>query len=170
MEVTFKNTKFDLIIFSLRSVFRSKIMWILFFVVSLGVVVPSIKDLFDENYKLFIVGSIEIVLFMTVMFLGTSIFGSLWVLTTHAKDKTLNSSKKVIFSKNVILSQTDTSKSELKWEAISKIEKSNRYIYLYVSPIQAFIIPKRAFAIKSEFIDFFNNLNTLLKQCKSENS
>ena len=144
-------------------------MWIFFFIISLGIVIPAIKDLFDEKYKLFTVGAIEVVLFVIIMFLASSLFTVIWVLIVHSRDKTSFCSRTVKFIDDKIISESEIGNSEFNWTAIQRIEKSLRCIYVYLTPAQAYILPKRYFKTKSDFNKFYEGIESIYNQYRKIN-
>ncbi len=63
-------------------------------------------------------------------------------------------------SENSIHYRSDSGESTTHWNGINKISESNQYIYIFLSSISAYIIPKKAFAKDEElnnFLDFAKN-------------
>lgn len=46
------------------------------------------------------------------------------------------------------------------WEQIDSIWETEDYLFLYISSLSAYIIPKRAFNSKEDQEDFFNEIKT----------
>jgi hypothetical protein len=64
---------------------------------------------------------------------------------------------KVVLSETGLVESTVVNESSRTWAGIDRIEQDSNYIYIYVAPMQAIIIPKRAFkdaAAAEAFLEF----------------
>jgi hypothetical protein len=66
-----------------------------------------------------------------------------------------------------IKAESPTSRSEIKWAGIRKIEKTDNHIYLFVSDISAIVVPKRAFPQPEGLRQFYHSITALWKSGKS---
>ena len=46
----------------------------------------------------------------------------------------------------------------MKWEIVENVVRSDAHIYLFLSSIQAIIVPRRAFATDADFQGFYERL------------
>ena len=77
------------------------------------------------------------------------------VLITH-KDKNKSFFQKTItLSADGLISKTDFGESKIQWSAIERIEKLEAYILMYLAPMDAFIIPRRAFESEDLMANFY---------------
>jgi len=49
----------------------------------------------------------------------------------------------------------------VKWSAVEKIAATEGYLFVYVSPIAAIVVPRRAFDTRDEFVSFVNMAKSL---------
>ena len=57
--------------------------------------------------------------------------------------------------------QSDAGQATFKWETIEKVVKTDDFILIYTSSLQAHVIPRRSFATVESYNAFFNEANTL---------
>lgn len=64
---------------------------------------------------------------------------------------------KVVLSDAGLVESTAVNESSTTWQGLDRIEQNTDYLFVYVGPIQAIIIPKRAFkdaAATEAFVEF----------------
>jgi len=62
----------------------------------------------------------------------------------------------IVISSDGITERTQVSETTCKWPSIEKICTNGDYVFVYMSTMSAFIIPKRAFNTSSEFDTFIS--------------
>lgn len=51
--------------------------------------------------------------------------------------------------------------SRISWSGVERIDSDEQYIYIYTSPLQAHVIPKRAFSSAAEAVTFLQTAESL---------
>lgn len=90
-------------------------------------------------------------------------------------DKMVDEGKNTsMFGKHVItldedgmLETTAKGESKISWDAVEKVEETDGYIYIYISSVNAYVIPVRAFESEGHRNGF---LDTLKKYCQDKNT
>jgi hypothetical protein len=59
---------------------------------------------------------------------------------------------------------TNKGSSSLKWSAIEKVAQTEDAFYLYVGPVNAHVIPRRAFESRAAFEEFTSNVRRLREE------
>jgi hypothetical protein len=60
----------------------------------------------------------------------------------------------MVLTPEELIDSTDVNRTAYKWIGVNKIVTDDRYIYLYVASLSAFIVPKRAFPDETSVRDF----------------
>jgi hypothetical protein len=76
------------------------------------------------------------------------------------KNKILLSNRSLELSEQGISVVTEHSESFIKWDAIEKIEKDKKYIFIYVDPQSALIVPRDCFRDEKEANEFLSKLES----------
>ena len=66
----------------------------------------------------------------------------------------------IVFSPEGIFAKGELSETKLMWSSIDKTLQDDKYIYMYTTPLNAFVIPKNAFSSEKqqqEFLDYIND-------------
>lgn len=72
----------------------------------------------------------------------------------------------VKLDESTIINNSSMNSSETKYQAIENIIETKDYIYVYISPVQAYIIPVSAFENLDEKDKFVNKLNDKVETSK----
>lgn len=78
----------------------------------------------------------------------------------EGKNQDLLGSKTVELRQNDILSSGENSESKVKWNTVERYVETNDHIFIYISAMEAYIVPKRSFnndEEKTQFIEILNN-------------
>jgi hypothetical protein len=94
-----------------------------------------------------------------------------WINTRQARKLLKEGDNKAVLghhelslSPEGIFVRTQTSESKTSWSAITKVLQNDQYVFLYVSSINAFVIPKKAFANESTLQEFLDYIDTHSEQ------
>jgi hypothetical protein len=79
------------------------------------------------------------------------------------KNKILLSSRSLELSEQGIWVVTEHSESFIKWDALEKIGKDKKYIFIYVDPQSALIVPRDSFRDENEANEFLSLLESSYK-------
>lgn len=63
-----------------------------------------------------------------------------------------------------VTEQGSVSESKVAWSGVEKIEDDNQYIYIFTGPLQAHVIPKRAFRSSEESQKFLETAKAFFSQ------
>ena len=84
----------------------------------------------------------------------------------EGKNISLNTPVKVEFYQDKILSNSSLGESKLKWDVVERIEETEDYIFIYISSLQAIIIPKAKVESDIPVSGIFAEIQTLKKQAE----
>ncbi len=65
---------------------------------------------------------------------------------------------KLTISPAVLHEQGPKNETSFKMSAVQKLVATNQYLFIYVSPLQAYIIPSRVFGIPGDFLQFVRTI------------
>src|SRR5215204_1474059 len=65
------------------------------------------------------------------------------------------------FDEDYIIEATEVNETRHSWKGVDRIEENQDYIFIYTSPVNAHIIPKRFFASEESVDGFFNEAKRL---------
>jgi len=82
----------------------------------------------------------------------------------EGKNFSLNSPATVELTKDEILSNSSVGESKLKWDVVERIEETDDYIFIYISSLQAIIIPKSKVRSDAPITELFREIQALKKQ------
>ena len=169
MEIEYELTKDDLYAFQWRSAFTSsrarrqgwKPYAFLFIFLLLVCVLQSYgPDGFNFSLLNFAVLLVCFPIVALATWLSTRITVRRFInktLKEERPEKGQLGKHKVVLTDTGLVESTAVNESSRTWAGIDRIEQDSNYIFVYVAPIQAIIIPKRAFrdlsAIEA-FVDF----------------
>lgn len=77
-------------------------------------------------------------------------------IINEGKNVSLFGTRYISFNQDGIVESSDTGESKTNWTAVERVEETNKYIFIYVSSVNAYIVPTRAFKDlnqKNEFIE-----------------
>ena len=169
MEIEYELTKDDLYAFQWRSAFTSprakRNAWkpyVVWFILLLLVCV--LQSYGPDGFNFSLLNFAVLLVVFPVVALAT------WLTTRITVrrfiNKTLKEERpergqlgkhKVVLSETGLVESTVVNESSRTWAGIDRIEQNPDYIFIYVAPLQAIIIPKRAFkdvAATEEFVEF----------------
>jgi len=166
MTIKYENTFDDIIVFNKfhyensPSVKRSTYLLQLFLPVSYFVIwlVDGLLDKFSFKYLIiFFIISILWVFFIPILNKWYHIRNSI-KMYSEGDNKIFIGQRILTISPNGIIVKSDNGESKINWNLVNKIVESNDHLYIYVSSVSAYIIPKKIF--KDE-IDQNNFMKTL---------
>jgi hypothetical protein len=175
MEISYKNTFWEILQFNLSHLLGSWIFWI-----SLGLVLFVMGDLaVDVAPKLDFSAIGKMISFLLVLCGGFSAFllfimivALISVFYSYRTNQEKWGKCKIEAKEEGLFAQSPLAKSEIKWSAVGAIKKKRNVIYMYITKQMAYVIPKRAFANESEFAKFFSIANEFWvkeRETKSQN-
>ena len=62
---------------------------------------------------------------------------------------------KLVLNDKGIIESTAVGESKTSWDGVDRVENDNEYVYIYISPVSAHVIPKRAFVTARVADDFY---------------
>lgn len=114
-------------------------------------------------------------LMFTILLLLLFVFGYpqyyRWAIRRNAS-KTYSASKSkgvlgkhtLVIEASGVMEKGSVSESKSTWSGVEKIEDNSDYIYIFTSPLQAHVIPKRAFRTSEESQTFLETAKAFLSQ------
>ncbi len=158
MKITYKNTFMDIIKYQLYGllIFPMKLYLIVIPVMLSLLSVDTFNDSNEFDYMKFLV--LFIIFFIVSIFLLVSV---IFVFTLYSMNKKNSKSfyciHSITFEDENLIEETEFNKNIYKWSGIYDYNENKEYIGIFVSKLQAHIIPKKA--LSNEEIE--NILNIL---------
>ena len=169
MEVEYELTKEDLYAFHWRSAFTSPrarlqgwkpyaflfvFLLLICFLQSYG---PNGFNFSFLNFAIFLIGFpiVASLTWLSTRFTMRRFINK--ILKEEKPEKGQLGKHRVVLSDAGIVESTAVNESSRTWAGIDRVEQNSDYIFVYVAPIQAIIIPKRAFrdlSATEAFVDF----------------
>lgn len=84
----------------------------------------------------------------------------LLIILPFSKNKSFLTTHKINLNDESLIEETKWGTTIYKWNGIHKLKKTKRYLYIYLSPTSAHIIPKKSFSTIDEyniFVDYIQN-------------
>lgn len=81
----------------------------------------------------------------------------------EGKNKGMLGSKTIELNEDNIISAGENSESNVKWSTVERYKETKDYIYIYISAVEAYIVPKRAFKDEKEKEEFIKILDKGIK-------
>ncbi len=69
---------------------------------------------------------------------------------------------------NYLVEVTDVNETQNSWKGVDRIEENDDYIFIYISPMNAHIIPKRCFSNQSDASMFYDEAKRLRDTAKTK--
>jgi hypothetical protein len=88
-------------------------------------------------------------------------------IINEGKNVSLFGARSISLDQGGIVESSNTGESKTSWTAVERVEETNKYIFIYVSSVNAYIVPARAFADlkqKKEFIDILKEYCSTYKK------
>lgn len=71
--------------------------------------------------------------------------------------------RSLALTKEGIIETSSQNESKVKWESVGRINETKEHIFIYISPVSAFIIPTRSFKDIAEKEEFRKQLDMYIK-------
>ena len=169
MEIEYELTKEDLYAFQWRSAFTSSrarrqgwkpYAFLFIFLLLVGLLQSYGPDGFNFSLLNFAVLLVAFPIVALATWLSTRITVRRFINKTLKEERPERGQlgkHKVVLSETGLVESTVVNESSRTWAGIDRIEQDSNYIFIYVAPLQAIIIPKRAFkdaAAAEAFLEF----------------
>lgn len=82
------------------------------------------------------------------------------------KDGSLLGYKKFIFNDECLIEETKYNRNEYRWKGVKSIESNQKYIFIFVDNMAAYVIPKRYFSSENETNSFIATLNNYMNKAQ----
>ena len=96
-----------------------------------------------------------------------------WAIRRNASKTYAASRSKGVLGKHTIVIEPSgvtekgsVSESKSAWSGVEKIEEDSQYVYIFTSPLQAHVIPKRAFRTREESQTFLETAKAFFSQSR----
>ncbi len=170
MRITFRNKLFDIVIFNAYQLFQSPIV---VGVLALCLVVNawSFWDIVSEatsKYSILIRITTFVILQGACIIAGGATILLLLILTNISRmNKNLLAEHTLTLEPDFITAESQSSRSELKWDAVQKIRRTPSHLFIYLSQHGAIVIPNRTFNSDADKNEFWQYCQTKIKQHNS---
>jgi YcxB-like protein len=74
----------------------------------------------------------------------------------EGKNRGMIGRHEIIIHDDEIVEENDSVSLAIKWKAVEKIIKTEKYIFVYISSVSAFLIPRRSFMDNIAYDEFYN--------------
>jgi hypothetical protein len=169
MKTTYKNTVSDILAFMLYHSLHRRALQLMILAMVVVTSISTIQEIpheaaFPVNVMTFII------LETIVVGIGLLAIGGISILCLILnKDKAAITEHTVSIDENGLTEETVFNRSEFKWAGIQKLVRSDRHIFVYVSPNAAHVIPRRAFASPTEWDEFFQKMTVFKDGSRQRN-
>jgi hypothetical protein len=114
---------------------------------------------FQDNHILIAVfAAVAGVIAFFPVILRRSIRGNARRLVADGVNRYLFGRKRLTVDADGLTETGEYSELRLRWEIVENVMRSDAHIYLFLSSIQAIIVPRRAFATDTDFAGFFERM------------
>jgi hypothetical protein len=158
-------TRADLARFALRMFPRVWSNWIMWFVVAIGIVayvvfkhgVPVTTRQWTALAMASIVGAsaallVGLLLSLLAIWLGSDVHNG--VLGKHD----------FLFTDRGLIERTIANETLIKWGGVTSVERGGGYIYVFVAPSLAHLIPRRSFSTDEQYEEFWRDAQKLVRE------
>lgn len=171
MNISYELTKDDYIEFNLFHLKHSKTirktLFVQRYIVSvLFLIMPFITYRFSEIPLTYWVSVFIIVYLLWVVYypkyFRKSVKRRILRMIEEGKNESILGSKRLDVNSEGIVEKSRNNEVKTNWDSIESIEETEKYIFIYVSAVSAYIVPKRAFKTPADNENFINTVNSYL--------
>jgi YcxB-like protein len=103
---------------------------------------------------------VKIIIFVIMeMLLASFLLVFLAVITLlgaiSTRNKPMFCEKKITLGDEAIFTESPYGRSEIQWQAVQKLARTRRYIFMYMNQDSALVIPRRAFENSTQWNNFY---------------
>jgi len=150
MKVKYKNKVFDIIIFTAYQQAKSPILQIFF----LGFAIYMFWVGYDIGKYSWYHALASSLYYVSILIVVQLVFNILYIYTS-GKFSSFATEHTIEISDDCLYEETEYNKSYFYWHGIRKVIKSAGFIYIYVAPNMAHLIPKSVFENKRDMDEFY---------------
>lgn len=155
MTIRYKNTFRDTVVFYFYHITHS---WLffgsygLFFALMSFANYRALPSEGDATHK--------VIVFVMLEVFALLILGSVFLLTSlcalmSTKSKAMLTEHSITLEEGGFTEETIYNKKEHKWAIVQKLPRTNHYLYIYIAPHMAHVVPRRAFPDETEWNAFY---------------
>jgi hypothetical protein len=74
----------------------------------------------------------------------------------EGKNRAMIGRHEIMINDDEFVEKNDSASHAVKWKSVEKIIKTEKYIFVYVSSVSAFLIPQRSFVNNMAYDEFYN--------------
>ena len=152
MEISYDNTMKESIIFRFYYSLINPFNFIIATIIAL--VFYPWSYFLPINIGMIITLILWILLFNVIFLLFSSLL--VVILSLFKKNNTFLTNHKIVLNDENLIEETKYGTAYYKWEGIHKIKENKNYLYIYVSPYAAHIIPKKIFPSTNDYQTFYS--------------
>ncbi len=153
MEIQFDQTKQDLFAFSRHVCLRRKFMWVFF------TLYPLASLYFTRSSSPAMMLGVAVLAYfgVAVLIFGLQLLIA-WGRLSSPKYRYFLSSRTCRLDDSGIEVVTEDSTSKVGWRMIQKVASTKHYLFIYITPINGFIVPRRVFSTEGAFQEFADKI------------
>lgn len=148
IEVSYQNAFWDLLWFNLYQLPRARTFYIVNGLLLLSNALIVLVLLGDSEYPFFI-KALTYMVITTLIFSIISVLSLITLVVVYAYRKIQHhrtrQDSRVSISESGVTCESPSDLRQIKWSGVAKVQQSASYILIYLSDIEAFVIPKSAF-------------------------
>lgn len=154
MTISFELTRRDIFFATIMMLLQQPIFIGFFTLIFVFIAYQNLPLLSYGDYLFVGVALFCIFQILPILFVGGVVIIFAFLSTLSRRNKTMLSKQTILLTENLFVCESEFVKSEVKWPALQRIVRTRNYAFLYLSELGAMLIPKRAFALSSEWEDF----------------
>lgn len=85
----------------------------------------------------------------------------------QGQDNGLTGRHQLIIDEHKVVEITSVNEAHHQWKGMDRVEEDEQYVYIFITPQAAHVIPKRAFADEQQAAQFFATARELLARAKN---
>jgi hypothetical protein len=86
----------------------------------------------------------------------------------EGKNRGTLGSHEIRIGEDAIVDETDSGTQIVKWQAVEKVAKTEKYIIIYISSVSAQIIPRRSFLNDNSYEEFYDLVLTKINSASQD--
>jgi len=171
--ICFANTFRDRLAFAAYHLPRNPLMLLImggaYLFITISSVVPAARDEVakkPEHAIILFISFIIVEALLAVFLIGVMACMTLLGMVSR-KNKPFYARKTITFQDECFISESEYSRSEIRWKIVQKLARTTRHVFIYVNSESAVVIPRRAFESDSEWNVFYELCKNNVKRSKA---
>jgi hypothetical protein len=161
--IRYTNTLSDILHLNAYVFAHLRLLWLIYLVFYIHAFYTGFSGMAEASAHVLVrVGVAGFVAFLVILFLivVTNLITAILLIFIYRRDRGFLTEHSITISDRGLIEETEVNRTEVKWTAITRVVRTRRYILVFLSPIMAHIIPRRAFADSAECDRFYSELQS----------